>query len=1159
VKKILLMTVGGLVVYMAMSFLLAKVLKLTGSNYWIALIVLLIVGLIAAAVIVWIFSRMEKASSGAPANAGAPGGADAPGGSGEIDLMIREAEAKLAAAKLPPLGSTPVILVIGDPGSTKTSTIVHSGLEPELLAGQVYQETAIVPTRSTNLWLAGRIVIVEAGGALLDDAAKWTRLVKRMQPGKLRSLTGQGGQAPRAALLCFDTENFTKAGAAEAAVTAARKLRQRLGEISANLGINIPVYVIFTRMDRVQFFFEYVRNLSDEEAQQVVGASLPMPSGGRATYVEQETARLNNAFDRLFRSLCDARPEFLSREHDASQLPGTYEFPREFRKLRPALVQFLLELCRPSQLAVGPFLRGFYFSGIRPVTINEAAPTPRQQAASGSGESAIAATGILRVGGAAAQQRPAAVGVPGGSSRRVPQWVFLPQLFRKVLLEDKVAMGASSSSTKASLLKRVLLASAAALCLIFGILFIVSFAQNHSLESDVQQAALGATTGVTTGTNLASVEDLRRLESLRQTLQVLTTYNREGPPLSYRWGLYTGDSLYPSAYKLYFIRFKQLLFGQTQNGLADDLSRLPALPGPSTPDYGSTYNILKAYLITTTNHDKSTRSFLAPLLLNRWSMRRNVDVDRMQLAQRQFEFYSDELQVANPYSSTNDAQAVKTGRGYLAQFMGFERVYQAMRDNAAKAGMTINFNKQFPRTIDIVSDPQDVPGEFSKPGFDFMKAAMQNPERYFAGEPWVLGDQGPVNIDRASLAQQLQMRYYSDFGNAWRAYFKAGSVLKYKDLKDGAQKLTVLSGPTSPLLALLCLASQNTAVDAPQVSAAFQPPQAVVPAPCLNYVNPANQDYVTALVTLQASLQTVADQPQPSDAALSQTLETANKARITANTLRTKFSTASHIDVQTKVLSLLMDPITNAEALLRNVGPDELNAGGAGFCATMNKVWAKYPFKPDSTVDATVADVSGIFRKPDGALWTFYNATLQKVLIRQGSNYVASPNGGVTAAFVSFFNQAAAFSDSLYPANAQDPGFDYTLKPLPGDGAPIPINLDVDGQKLAYSGTGNAMPQKFSWRGASANELSATVTIDRANKEWGTASGRWAIFHFLGSADHTLPSDTGQTAVWIVKTTIGKANLGGKAGDTVKLQVESPIFSKDYFVRMRCVATVARP
>ena len=77
--------------------------------------------------------------------------------------------------------------------------------------------------------------------------------------------------------------------------------------------------------------------------------------------------------------MCNARPEFLSREQDPSQLPGIYEFPREFRKLRLPLVRFLVELCKPSQLNVGPFLRGFYFSGVRPVIVAETRSLSRRQ------------------------------------------------------------------------------------------------------------------------------------------------------------------------------------------------------------------------------------------------------------------------------------------------------------------------------------------------------------------------------------------------------------------------------------------------------------------------------------------------------------------------------------------------------------------------------------------------------------------------------------------------------------------------------------------------------------------------------------------------------------------------------------------------------------
>ena len=96
-------------------------------------------------------------------------------------------------------------------------------------------------------------------------------------------------------------------------MNAARTLRARLGEISQTFGINLPVYVLFTKMDRLPFFIEYVRNLSNEEATQVVGATLPLLTGrSEGVYAEEETARLTGTFERLFRSLADARPEFSS-------------------------------------------------------------------------------------------------------------------------------------------------------------------------------------------------------------------------------------------------------------------------------------------------------------------------------------------------------------------------------------------------------------------------------------------------------------------------------------------------------------------------------------------------------------------------------------------------------------------------------------------------------------------------------------------------------------------------------------------------------------------------------------------------------------------------------------------------------------------------------
>ncbi len=307
----------------------------------------------------------------------------------------------------------PVLFLVGDTGSTKTSVMVNAGLEPELLAGLVYHDKNLVPTRTANLWFSRRTIFAEAGGKLLTEPAKWTRLIRKLQPRA--SVASQGTQAPRAVLVCYDAEAFTRPGAQESATAAARNLRTRLGEMSQAFGINLPVYVLFTKMDRLPYFTDYVRNLTREEAGQVLGVTIPMRdvrAGG--VYGEEQTARLNADFERLFRSLADARPEFLARETDAAIQPGAYEFPREFRKIRPAVVQFLVDICQPSQLTVGPFLRGFYFTGVRPIVINEVAPVaPAPQAQAGYGPVA-GTTGLFQAGLAA--QAPQAQ--PG---RRHPQ------------------------------------------------------------------------------------------------------------------------------------------------------------------------------------------------------------------------------------------------------------------------------------------------------------------------------------------------------------------------------------------------------------------------------------------------------------------------------------------------------------------------------------------------------------------------------------------------------------------------------------------------------------------------------------------------------------------------------------------------------------------
>jgi type VI secretion system protein ImpL len=316
------------------------------------------------------------------------------------------------------------------------------------------------------------------------------------------------------------------------------------------------------------------------------------------------------------------------------------------------------------------------------------------------------------------------------------------------------------------------------------------------------------------------------------------------------------------------------------------------------------------------------------------------------------------------------------------------------------------------------------------------------------------------------------------------------------------------------------------------------------------------------LVTLQASVDAVAQQPTGNDAAANQTLTNASSAKVAAKQVAQAFRIDPDAHIDAVVEKLMEDPITNVEALLRNLGPAELNGKGKTLCGVYRPVMNKFPFNPASTVQATIADVNGIFHKPDGAFWKFYDENLQKLLPKQGSQYVAATVGGVTLTpgFVAFFNQAAAFGEALYAGGTPDPHFTYTLKPLPIEGIQS-VTLQLDGQSFSSSG-GDAAPKQFVWQASGAHGAKASAKFGGTDLGWSTHEGLWAVFQFFNEAESWHPSGNGNNLEWVIRA--GKDPMRLPSGKPLTISFEldmagSPqVFQKGYFARMACVADVAK-
>jgi type VI secretion system protein ImpL len=1159
--KVRLVVLGGLLGYSLSVWFVVSLLGISASDLWKLRLGLWILGALGAGAVLWF---LRKPAPSEPAAAGE-----------EIDPLLSSARTHLAAARITrraSFDSLPLVLLVGPSGSAKTTLVMQSGMDSELLAGEGARDMQIAPTPSVNVWYGGGVVFLEAGGKLLAEPTRWTRLLRHLQPRPFRRALSGGAKAGRIVLVCFGCDELLKSEAA--AVAAARQLRERLAAISQQLGTRIPVYVLFSKADQLPFFAEFVRNFSSDEAQEVLGATLPMDIPSSAgSFADRESQRLKAAFQQLCLSLAERRLEILAREHETEIAGRAYEFPRELRKLAGQAVAFMVELCRPSQLQVSPFLRGFYFTGVRAVLAEEALPTTAARAVGTAYARSTAATGLFHSDDVFGVGPVAAAAYPGPAAREYPQWLFVQRLFSDVILRDDAAMAVTQGGVRVNLPRRLLLGTATALCLLLGLGFTVSFFGNETLAERVAQASRAVAGLPTAAAVLPSRESLRLLDTLRNEVETLGRYQRTAPPWRLRFGLYTGGEIFPRSRRTYFEGLGKQLFGTAHSVLLDSLRKLPD-SSRGSDQYGSVYRRLKAHLITTSYPDSSTPQFLAPVLMSHWQSSRRLDAERTELARRQFEFYSRELPFGNPYALKEDSAAVARARAFLARYSSAERVYQSMVADGARRAQPVRFDRLFPQSAAYLRDPYEVPAAFTRPGWAAMMNALSHADRYLEGENWVLGEDDAPPVDREQVVQELRSRYERDYIGHWRAFVDSASVAPYTGLKDAAQKLAVFGGNGSPLLRLIEVASHHTNLAQPAVQKAFRALHVIAPdsagktGDTASKAQSAASGYVNALDGLQVALERVLAAPVGgNDAAVDKALESADLAKLEIKKVARGFGPEGEEGPGKAVQRLMSDPITGAEGLLRNLGPAQMNAAGGAFCAPLRQLASKFPFSRRAAMPANPLDVAKIFQPGSGTLWTLYNDALQKVLVRKGSEYTAADAGEVTVTpeFVRFFNRAAAVSEAFYQGGDPEPRLTFRLTPILSEAIPS-ATLAFEGQTARFN---RNAPETKQFVG-----LAAAGRTAKLSAQFGQGEGveltleeyhdPWAIFRLFSAADRWQPAGDGYIVEWTLRSgrADGRSVTAGGAAANVAFRLDlggaPPLLKPGFFDGLGCSGIVVQ-
>jgi type VI secretion system protein ImpL len=1057
----------------------------TALSQWLLRAGLWLLGLIAAALVYfWLAAKAKSAPPSSKSN-------------DEIDLNLNAARSRLAEArgkKEANFGRLPLFVVLGPPGASKTTLVTRSGLQPELLAGEVLRGDSVVSTPAANVWYAHGNVVVEAGAGLLNEPGRWRRLVQHIQPARLAAVMSKGQLAPRAAVVCFPCDEFLKPGASQSIPATAQRLRERLADIAQQVGIRLPVYVVFTKADRLPYFEDYVRSFTRDEAQDVLGATLPItPVGNVGHYAERESRRLAASFLTLFRGLALRRLDVLPRETPQVKA-GIYEFPREFRKITDLATQFLIDVCRPSQLGVSPFLRGFYFTGVRPVVVHDVAvATPAMQVQVPAG-GAVDATTVFDPR-ALLQQQSAVAHVSQPGSRRVPEWVFLERVFKEVILRDTAAQAVTAGGTRVTLGRRLVLGTAAAALIFFSLGMTWSLFANRALLGDTREAVNNSRSLALTGA-MPELDALQRLDQLRQRAARLNRYQREGNPLGTSWALYAGNGAQPDVRHLYFRKFETLLWEPTRARLNGWLASLPATPD-ATSNYDATYDALKAHLVTTEFPDSARREFLAPVLMRFWLMSGNVDEERRKLALEQFAFYADELPHGSPYSKSVDTQLVQRTRRFLGAFSGEDQLYSYLLALARGSLQGVRWPDQ--RVINTF----EVRPEFTRQGWQRADSVLGNLPSLLTRETWVAGESTVAPGDRARLAQSLRARYAQDYMTTWTSYLEAGRVPGGGSLREIAARLKPLATNPSPLIRMVGLASDHTAVDTASVRKAFAPAHAVS-TPNSNAPTAAGGKYIQALAAFQANLEQVANNSGSlRDQMQLQASESARQVNNVVNEMSLSFSEPGQVQlVWSAVRSLLLLPVTNAETMLGRVSIDELNRnGGSSLCRPLRGLGGKYPFNPRSSIEATPAEVNNQLAPNTGEVWAFHENNLAQLLPRSGNRFTinASASPRPTVETREYFNNLAQISSVLFSEDGSRFEMPITVRMETSPSIPE-INVRVAGQNVTTTQS-NQSGRTIRWD-PGPFDAQVTARVDgRLVTIASVPAGAWALFRLVAKGE----------------------------------------------------------
>ena len=987
----------------------------------------------------------------------------------------------------------PWYVIIGAPGSGKTTALVNSGLKfpVEQRSGKAALR-GVGGTRNCDWWFTDQAVLLDTAGRYTTqdsdasaDSAAWAEFLALLR--KYR-----GRRPINGVILTISAQDLMVQGATarESHVAAARR---RLDELNRELRMQLPVYVMVTKCDLVAGFTEYFDDQAQQGRAQVWGVTFPYEhtlKGAAAPGFSEE-------FDGLIARLNERLMPRLEEERDVRRRARVFGFPQQMAALREPLSQFVVDVFSSTRFDKQILLRGVYFT-------------------SGTQEG----TPIDRLLGSLGRQfavAPEAVITPGGRGKAY----FIEHLLMNVIFAES---GLAGVNRRLEVQKGALLLAAYIAMIVIAVLgvlvFTTSYRANRSYITEVETDAnrLGATAAAGRAGSFES--RLPRLDAIRAVVDSANRYAEAGAPLSMRWGLFQGNALGNAARDAYARELNDVFLSQVTARFRQRL-----LDYASEPE--KLYEYLKGYLMLgdPAHFDPEQLGYLADL---EWEASYGNSPQVRDSVARHFRSLLNSGKIrAQPLDTTVVSQA----RNTLGQASKAGLVYRYLRIQYAndearalrldrEAGLGA---ERVLRRKSGVSLSMPLPALYTKDVFnEIASTGTAGLVKQFSDEQWVWGSDAPSLVGSANLAIDLLDVYEKDYIAFWDRIVADIESPPMGGLRNTKEALSILAGPTSPLRGLLRAIDKHTFLVAPKDPAAasssgvggrladvFKSAAGKVGVPT---TAPGSQ--VTAHFAEIHRAVTAEGGAAPIDGIL-RTLEQMQQKLAPlgdevgakppdANSMREIGELAATLKRDAAPLPPAVGAVVGgiANSSVSAVRTTTNTNVGSGFAQSILRecrdlLNGRYPFAPGSSMDIPIADFERLFA-PNGLFDSYFQRELRDLVNTSRTPWTwrtdatgAAVGGGVP---LTLFESAQRIREMFFRSSNAQLRFTVTLDGL--DRTSTRYTADIDGQQ-AINRHDPPRPYAMTWPGPKSGVVSST--FEPSGGPNGMFEGPWAFFRLIDS------------------------------------------------------------